>query len=329
MREDESVEVSVRRAREEDYAEIVEVHCSDVDKWYRYSEGEKIEASYEELTPFERWLHGGPWMDERALRIHFEILRECGGEAFVAVSGGRVVGEAEVVFGEELEPYGRYCFLEVLVVHRDCRRRGVGTKLVEHCIEYARARGYSRFDAVPEDRRSRRVYSKLGLERMSYLCKMEKECKRASPPLSLEETSLEEHPWGMLLVSGHWYPSVYVWQNLARSTEYNRLEGFRLERPRAFEIRDRERATGILVLQRHPTNPSLCIVYAWIEPERSRAEFLREVAESAESRARDLGYERVFVEVDEERAPAFLEAGYAETRRVEYMRRVEPQEAKA
>jgi len=79
------LKISVRKARKEDYTGIVEVHCSDVEKWYRCVGSEKVEASYEELTPFERWLHGGPWMDEDTVRLHFDILKENGGEVFVAV----------------------------------------------------------------------------------------------------------------------------------------------------------------------------------------------------------------------------------------------------
>ncbi|MCD6457587.1 MAG: GNAT family N-acetyltransferase [Thermoproteales archaeon] len=31
-----------------------------------------------------------------------------------------------------------YCFLEVLVVHKDFRRRGIGIKLVTHCLNYVK-----------------------------------------------------------------------------------------------------------------------------------------------------------------------------------------------
>ncbi|RLE77563.1 MAG: hypothetical protein DRJ44_01715 [Thermoprotei archaeon] len=43
-----------------------------------------------------------------------------------------------MIFAEEPYPYGLYCFLEVLVVHKDFRRRGIGIKLVIHCLNYVK-----------------------------------------------------------------------------------------------------------------------------------------------------------------------------------------------
>lgn len=312
------MEIQVREAQRGDYAGIVEVHCSDVDKWRRKN-GETV--SYEELTPFERWLHGGPWMDPETIELHFEILKESGGRAFVAVLGDKVVGEAEVVFSEEPEPYGKYCFLEVLVVHKNYRRRGIGTRLVEYCIEYAKEQGYAVFDVIPEDERAKRLYLKLGFKKMFDLCKMRRECEVGETELVFKEISPREHPKDMFLVSGHWYPSIYIWQNILKARDYNRFEGFDINKPLFFEIRE-DGKVGISVFQSHVTKPELCLAYLWVRPLELRENLLERTALDVAFKARELGFSEVFVEVDERRALFFKNTGYRETSRVEYLRRI-------
>ncbi len=311
------MEIQVREAQRGDYAGIVEVHCSDVDKWRRKS-GEIV--SYEELTSFERWLHGGPWMDPETMKLHFEILKECGGRAFVAVLGDKVVGEAEVVFSEEPEPYGRYCFLEVLVVHKNYRRKGIGTKLVKYCLEYAEERGYAVFDVIPENEGAKRLYLKLGFSKMFDLCKMRRKCETGETELLFEENPPGDHPGDMLLISGHWYPSIYIWQNILRAQNYNRFEGFNISRPVFFEIREGKRV-GISVFQSHITKPELCLAYLWVKPRELTGDLLKQIALDIACKAWELGFGEVFVEVDERHAPFFKNVGYRETGRVEYLRR--------
>ncbi|RLE72010.1 MAG: hypothetical protein DRJ37_03805 [Thermoprotei archaeon] len=311
------MEIQVREARREDYAGIVEVHCSDVDKWRRKN-GET--ASYEELTPFERWLHGGPWMDSETIKLHFEILKECGGRAFVAVLGDKVVGEAEIVFSEEPKPYGRYCFLEVLVVHKNYRRRGIGTKLVKYCLEYAERQGYAIFDVIPEDERAKRLYLKLGFSKIFDLCKMRKGCEVGETELLFEEIPPGAHPRDMLLVSGHWYPSIYIWQNILRAQDYNRFKGFNIDRPMFFEIRE-DGKIGISVFQSHVTKPELCLAYLWVKPQEPTGSSMERIALDVACKAWELGFSEVFVEVDEVHALFFKNVGYRETSRMEYLRR--------
>jgi|GEM_PF-2342760 len=313
------MEIQVREARKEDFMDIVEIHCSDVEKWYRYIGNKKVEAHYEELTPFEKWLHGGPWMDPETIKLHFEILKESGGKAFVAVIEDKVVGEAEIVFSKEPEPYGKYCYLEVLVVHKNYRRCGIGTKLVRYCLEYAKKLGYKLFDVIPEDERAKRLYLKLGFRKMFDLCKMKKRCEIGEENLTFREVSPRKHPGEMLLISGHWYPSTYIWQNILRIQDYNKFEGFNLRKPWFFEIYNSEKF-GLLAFQTHFTKPSLCIVYIWVKP-WIIDHLLEQIAENITYRAWELGFYEVFVEIDENNISSFKAAGYEETERVEYLRK--------
>ncbi|RLE85311.1 MAG: hypothetical protein DRJ41_01475 [Thermoprotei archaeon] len=318
-----SVEITIREVQgEEDYPGIVEVHCSDVERWYKYVDGRKIEARYKELTPFERWLNGGPWMDLETIHLHFDILKSSKGKAFIAIANNeKVVGEAEIVFSEEPEPYGRYCFLEVLVVHRDYRRRGIGTKLVKHCLEYARSHGYKLFDTIPEDERSKNLYIKLGFKRMFYLYKMRKTCEKGVASLYFKRIPAGEHPKDKLLISGHWYSSVYIWQNILRAQDYNKFKGFNFKEPLFFEIIRNEEVMGLLSFQAHFLNPKLSISYIWVKPRYLVRKLLTEIARCIAYKALELGFNEVFVEVDEVNAPAFLSAKYKRIGKVEYLRK--------
>ncbi len=97
--------------------------------------------------------------------------------------------ESEIVFAGEPNPYGRYCFLEVLVVHKNYRRRGVGTELVRCCLEYAKNLGHKFLDTMPEDERSKRLYLKFGFRKMFDLYKMRIKCEKRRSTLPLKEAS--------------------------------------------------------------------------------------------------------------------------------------------
>ena len=65
----------VRAGTKDDIDALVEVDCSDVEKWYHYSpEGRGEQASYDELSPLERTMHGGPWMDPTALTKYWKTI---------------------------------------------------------------------------------------------------------------------------------------------------------------------------------------------------------------------------------------------------------------
>jgi len=48
--------VDIRLASLDDVRDIVEVHCSDVDKWYKWVNGRKIEDRYENLSVKDKFL---------------------------------------------------------------------------------------------------------------------------------------------------------------------------------------------------------------------------------------------------------------------------------
>lgn len=67
--------MDIRIAKLEDTNGVVEVHCSDVEEWYHYENGQRREPdSYDNLTLKERYLHGGPWMSIETCAIHSSLV---------------------------------------------------------------------------------------------------------------------------------------------------------------------------------------------------------------------------------------------------------------
>ncbi|RLF01311.1 MAG: GNAT family N-acetyltransferase [Thermoprotei archaeon] len=146
------MDLRVRLASLNDVREIVEVHCSDVEKWFRWVSGRRIEAEYEELSIEERFMHGGPWMSVETCAIHLNNILTWGQYPLVAEVEGRVVGELELYVGDERGDLGRTAFIDVLVVHKEYRRRGIGTALVRAAKRVAIEEGCCTVSVWPEEK---------------------------------------------------------------------------------------------------------------------------------------------------------------------------------
>jgi len=136
------VEVRVRVGSRCDIPALVEVERSDTLPW-------------------------SPWMDVEALSRHWDHIERVGIIPLVAELEGRVVGHLDVVLTEE-PPLGSYLYLDVLVVHKAYRRRGVATMLIEEVERIARERAVDMLLVNPEDYEgpSGLTYRSMGFERM-------------------------------------------------------------------------------------------------------------------------------------------------------------------
>jgi predicted N-acetyltransferase YhbS len=122
----------IRPATLADAPAISTVHCSTVVQWRRFPEaGEAEFARYEDLSAYQRWLNGGPWMDESSCALHLARLIELeAGLALVAEVEGEVLAEAEAFVGHEPQPFGRNLNLSVLYVRRGHEGRGLGSAMM-------------------------------------------------------------------------------------------------------------------------------------------------------------------------------------------------------
>jgi GNAT superfamily N-acetyltransferase len=131
----------VRPARPDDATAVSLVHRSDVIAWKGWdAHGQPTWSHYEKLTAFERWMNGGPWMDEALCRRHLAHMQGPSRVALVAEREGTVCAEAEAYFGDEPPPFGKHLNLAVLYTRRDYAGRGLGSALMGSLMEMARAR---------------------------------------------------------------------------------------------------------------------------------------------------------------------------------------------
>ncbi len=107
------------------------------------------------------------WLDEHALYEPADepyladplgSVVDAGGEVYVAIDAEAVVGTAAIA------PHGDDWELLKVTVAGHARGRGLGRRLVEHCINRARARGATRLMLVSSSKlqAALRLYERLG-----------------------------------------------------------------------------------------------------------------------------------------------------------------------
>ncbi len=85
---------------------------------------------------------------ERALRLIIGSPET--GAIFVARSGSVPVGLVSLLFTVSTAEGGPACWLEDMVLHPDWRGGGLGTRLLQHAIDWARGRGFTRISLLTD-----------------------------------------------------------------------------------------------------------------------------------------------------------------------------------
>jgi hypothetical protein len=144
-------DLSVRPAADADLRAVMEAHKRRNDfggKWFTNPYAGGKEARWEDLTPAQRYLHGGPWMDPQLLALHVRRFAEAKGSVLVAERGGKVVGEIEMWPAEEPLPFGAYLDIATLTAEPP-GDAGVERALIEAAVREARARDLRALDIAP------------------------------------------------------------------------------------------------------------------------------------------------------------------------------------
>jgi len=190
--------INVRTATRADIPAIVEANCSDVKEWFHWSRSGRGEpASYDELRDWERRMHGGEWMDVGLLNRYWDELELYGVIPLVAELEGKVVGHLDVIASRE-PSFGRFLWLDVLMVHREYRRRGVATALIRHAEEIAKKEGLDAMMVYPEDYEgpSGLLYRSVSFERFRELHTVDIECLKGDIPdkIALVSLRMDQQP---------------------------------------------------------------------------------------------------------------------------------------
>jgi GNAT superfamily N-acetyltransferase len=99
---------------------------------------------------------------ERGLRL---IIESPGtGQIFVARKDGEVVGMVSLLFTVSTAEGGPVCWLEDMVVRPDCRRKGLGSRLLQHALDHAQLHGFTRITLLTDrtNEGAQRFYGRHG-----------------------------------------------------------------------------------------------------------------------------------------------------------------------
>lgn len=187
--------ITTRVGARDDIDALVDVYCSDVETWYHFSsKGRGDPASYDELTSLERFMHGGPWMDPTALAKYWENIDRLGIIPLVAEVSGKVVGHLDIIFGDEL-PLGRFLYLDVMMVHKAYRRRGVARILIREAERLARGRkvGFMLVEPQKYEGPSGLTYRSCGFEKAFETYRLETSINQPEIPIGVQLVSIPRY----------------------------------------------------------------------------------------------------------------------------------------
>gem|GEM_PF-6748360 len=145
------MDVTVRAATKEDIPALVALHVSDNEfggRWFENPFAGGKEAKVEDLTPAQRWLHGGPWMDPGLLALHHDRIYDALGVVLAAERGGALAGIAELWPSAEPLPMGAYLGVVTLTTKRAVAR-DVEPALLAAAAREARGRDLRGLDIAP------------------------------------------------------------------------------------------------------------------------------------------------------------------------------------
>jgi GNAT superfamily N-acetyltransferase len=248
---------------------------------------------YEILTPFERFLHGGAWMDLGSCRRHLHEYASRGFPVLVAEEGGRVVGHCDVWLAEEPEPFGRYGEAEMLLV--DPARGGPGAmgRLLEHAMARCRRLGLPAFDLSPKHGGGGELAEAMGFAPIWDTRTLE--APLAAVPSPDEDFETADMPPAYeavadLLCLNHREPAAYRHATFLGSFPSWRLAGVPREHVLAKRLRFKGGGGAVVAARREWIDPNRTELDLWVPPPwRRDADALGRILAMAAETARRLG----------------------------------------
>jgi GNAT superfamily N-acetyltransferase len=108
---------------------------------------------------------------ERLHDVYERVIATPDKRYFCAVSGEKVVALGSMSFKDNLWQEGVIAYVEELVVHKDWRGQGIGSRILEHLTELALEKGCSRIELDSAFHRveAHKLYERHGLEKRAFL----------------------------------------------------------------------------------------------------------------------------------------------------------------
>jgi len=256
--------IEVRSATLADVPAIVAIHRSDIVTWKRWDDdGQARLADYADLEPYQRWLNGGPWMDEASYGPYLARLLapDGAGLALVAEAEGQVRAVAEAWLGDEPAPFGRNLNLSVIYTLRGQAGRGLGSALMRAIEARAAAAGCETLMVTHAEAGG--FYARHGLAHLETW-------RRARLPARASHTQYTARPytpggyeavrgWGMPV--GRYQSARQEWERVQPGAE-PRFEAWRDLRQIGWQIEVRH-MPAVLWLEETPRERGAADVHLW------------------------------------------------------------------
>ncbi len=132
--------IHVRPANLDDTSAISQLYRQHIHVWQRINPQAQVEdVPYSDLTIYERWLHGGPWMSIETGAIHLSHLLRGAGFPVVAEVDGQVYAYTEAYINQEPAPFGHHLSMQHPIVQSDYSDHSLEAALVAFLSEKAKA----------------------------------------------------------------------------------------------------------------------------------------------------------------------------------------------
>lgn len=152
--------MQVRSATLDDTRAIVQLFTATIPKWQRINtHGQVEDLPYDNLTIYEKWLHGGAWMSLETAVIWLSHILSGYGRAYVVVVDGKVIGYAEAFLNDEVQPMGKHLYLAEMRIDESCND-DVHHTLAEALLQDARGVGKLSVSYPEYDNEQARYYRK-------------------------------------------------------------------------------------------------------------------------------------------------------------------------
>lgn len=152
----------IRRAKLDDTIAISHLFRTKIDRWQRLdSEGRVEDLTYDDLTVYERWLHGGAWMSVETGAIWLSHLLSGAGLALVLVEDNTIAGYVEAHFSDEPAPYHSHLHIAHRII-ADTAPDTALDQLMQHLMHEAQPTGRLTASCSPYDTAAMDFYKNYG-----------------------------------------------------------------------------------------------------------------------------------------------------------------------
>lgn len=308
--------MNVRSATAQDAAGIVGLHRSanPFGEWYRDPFQKLGRAAYEDLTPMERYFHGGFGMDLSLFRRHLHEYQIRGFPLIVAEDGGRLVGECEVWLDQEPAPFGRLAEVSMLETGSP-PKADIERELVARAAERVRKLGLHALDMSPLHGGSERVVDQ-GFEPLWDTRTFDGETRAVPRPegeFNAKYLAGDYREIGLLSALNHREPARWRFETITALWPAVRFAGLQdATKVAAMAVETERQRFAVLAARREWLDPGLAEVDLWIDPsnvkDKSR---LREAFAIGVEIGRRLGTKRVRTYAPPHAAKALRDLGFS------------------